>query len=103
MGMTIATRFYDTVTVEEFKGQPAYEMKCHVSYTQSWEADSDVAGMAFAVGIMRITFPAEYELKPNQTVDYFGQVWSAYVGDQVHSRRGKIAYRTADLKRLEIA
>lgn len=100
--MTISTRFYDTVTVREFEGKPAYEMRCHVSYTQSWESVQD-PGLSYAVGIMRITFPAEYELNPSQTVEYFGQVWVAYIGDQIHARRGKIAYRTADLKRVEVA
>lgn len=100
--MSITARFYDTVRVLEYNGAPAYDMPCHVSYTQSWAADDSAgggAGSVVIVGIMRIAFPKEYSLAIEQEVEYHGQTWRAYLGDQIHSRRGRVEYRTADLKR----
>lgn len=105
--MSITARFYDTVTVRAYKGNPSYDMPCHVSYTQSWAADESGGGpsgsVVVIVGIMRIAFPKEYSLDIEQEVEYHGQVWRAYLGDQIHSRRGRIEYRTADLKRGTLA
>ena len=105
--MSITARFYDTVTVRAYKGNPSYDMPCHVSYTQSWAADETGGGVpgsvVVIVGIMRIAFPKEYSLDIEQEVEYHGQVWRAYLGDQIHSRRGRIEYRTADLKRGTLA
>lgn len=95
--MSVTARFYDTVTVRAYKGNPSYDLPCHVSYTQSW--DTIAGGPVVVVGIMRIAFPKEYSLDIEQEVEYHGQVWRAYLGDQIHSRRGRIEYRTADLKR----
>lgn len=96
--MSVSARFYDKVTVRSYQGSPSYDMPCHVSYTQSWDV-ANTGGTVVVVGIMRITFPKEYSLDIDQEVEYHGQVWRAYLGDQIHSRRGRIEYRTADLKR----
>lgn len=95
----IGSRFYETVTVEEHSGQQSFDMPAHVS--QMSAEDRDDPTMPYStISIMRMVFPPEFSLHTEQKVTYRGQQWRAYVGEQIHTRRGKLSHKSADLKRV---
>lgn len=92
-------RFYETVTVRPIDGVAGFDMPCHMSMVSIIDPDTQTAPNRL-IRTARMTFPTDRTVKQNQQIEYRGQVWVASTGEQIHTRRGRILFKSADLERV---
>lgn len=91
-------RYYETVTVREYNGAAAYDMRAHVSQL-SQNDGSDPLAPNRTVSTTRMVYPGEYKLLAGQQIEYRGQVWTVDLGEQIHTRRGRLSHKSVELQR----
>lgn len=91
-------RLYETVTVSGRNGENPYDMKAHVSQL-SQNDGSDPSAPNRTVSATRMVYGGEHTLSAGQRVEYRGQVWTVDLGEQIHTRRGRLSHKSVELQR----
>ena len=91
-------RLYETVTVREHNGAPAYDMRAHVSQLSQTDG-SDPLAPNRTVSTTRMVYGGEHTLLAGQQIVYRGQVWTVDLGEQIHTRRGRFSHKSVELQR----
>lgn len=92
-------RFYETVTVRAIDGVAAFDMPCHMSMVSIIDPTTQGAPNRL-IRTARMTFPPDHSVRQKQQIEYRGQVWVANYGEQIHTRRGRLLFKSADLERV---